>query len=194
MLTVKMFKILFLVLCMAVPGYAQVIGVHGSYIDSDEIDQLYGIGVLVSFPIGSSFYAISRIAYYPDYAHGTTVGPLQVPLQIDADYATAEAGLGVQKALGEFTFLYSDIGISYLWADAQFSVNGVDTGLEQEDDLGWVVTLGLRTGKNVQGYVELQYRDVDGEVSSDGLPPMLSSLEEFDLKHFAFNVGLAYRW
>ena len=191
----KIIKSLLLLVCLLNIAFAQNLGIYGSLVQGEDIEKdLYGVGLKAQIPLSDSFFVVLRATRYSEYSEALTIGPLDLPARIDADFTPIDIGIGWQKSISEALYFFADVGFSYLISDGEFSVTGFPGTLKMEDDEGWYSNIGVRHGKEYQFFAEIQFRNVDGKVNTDGLPPTLSTLSEFPIKHLSLNVGVAYQW
>lgn len=179
---------------LAQTSNAQTIGLYGSRVESDEMDTLYGAGLHFTLPFTESLFVSAQATSYPDYTQIRGVGPQKVPLAVNAEFLLADLGLGWQTPILGSTSFYASAGLSYLWADAEYTLAGRPTQFELENDAGWYTTLGVSSGSALQLFFELQYRNLEGKITGPDIPPGYSSLQNFELKHVAGNLGVRYTW
>lgn len=181
-------------ICLMHTAIAQTVGVGGSYVFVDELDDVYGVVGHLHIPLQEQVFVALRGASYQDVERITTVGP--VGIKITADYYPVDAGIGWTSVPGDGgVSFYAEAGVSYVFVESDVELNGLPTDVEIEDDLGWYATAGLRLGSGAwQGFAEAQFRTFKWSVEEESLPPGLPAPEEIDLDHIALNIGITYQW
>jgi hypothetical protein len=176
-------------------GLAQTIGGYGSYLDTDDAGDAYGGGLQLTLPMGEILYIAARGTYYSGLEYTTALREGVVPVNAEADLTLLDLGIGLQHGVGEATtVLYGDAGISFLFTDADFEINNFPAEADWDDDEGWYATLGVRTGEDVQGFLEVQYRSLSSDLSSETSNQLDSISDDVTLDHFAVNLGVLVRW
>jgi len=174
---------------------APSLGLYAAYFNADNLDNVYGGGVMLNVPLNDHVYVILRVAHYPGSEYSSKLGPTVVPVTADVDLTPIDLGLGLQIPLGNSSVvLYGDAGLTYMFADGRFMVNEFRSDSKVEDDFGWYAALGARVGEKVQGFVEVQFRTLTTDITSDTSTQINDYMKEIDLDHTVVNLGVRFSW
>ena len=171
--TRSMICLLGLGVAMPAVGLAQsesTVGVYGSWWDTDEADDAFGIGAkgrLGMFEL--------RGTYYEDLTSNSIVEVEAMPI---------DAGVAFNFAPDMAINPFVGAGVSYFLLDT--NVGDID------DEVGWYAVVGGELGmaEGISLMAELMYRDVEGTVEDGGV----TSQPDIDLSGITANVGAAWRF
>ena len=148
-------------------------GVFGSYWDTDDADDAFGIGAKGRFGMFEL-----RGTYYEDLTSDSVIEVEAIPI---------EAGVAFNFAPDMAINPYVGAGVSYFLLDT--NIGDID------DEVGWYAVLGGEFGmaEGISLMAEVMYRDVEGTVEDFSAAEFTGS-PDIDLSGVAANVGAAWRF
>ncbi|MEA2604746.1 MAG: hypothetical protein QOF89_5738 [Acidobacteriota bacterium] len=164
---------------LAGPAKAADLGVFGTYWDTRDADQGYGVGGKVDF---ARFLEL-RASYFSDV---TSNNPVPGRGDFKLRVVPLEAGLVYKFAPNERFTPYVGGGASYLLLDT--NRGNID------NELGWygVVGADVKTDHGFGVMVEGTYRSVDSTIRDSGTDTTVDTRVDLQLRGFGANVGLVW--
>ena len=188
-----------LILALASPAAAQEFKIFGSYWETTDLDDTFGGGLSLGFPLGSSpagFYI--RGSYYQEL----DTEPLDAAFDNDEGIFQDE-GLEILPIEAGFDYTFPSNGPMALSIGAggtYFLLDSTLSRVDIDDELGWHASVGARFGDD-QGasfFAEALYRTTEATITfeeEDGIDdPDVQDQVNIDLDGFAVNAGLLWRF
>jgi hypothetical protein len=176
-----------LVLALLAPAssFAEI-SVLGSYWDTEDAGETYGLGARIDFTLvpQQARFEISA-SYFEEFER--TVIVEEMDLDIGFELEAIPIDLGFHLDIGRPGGFYVTLGGTYFLLDTSAG--------EIDDEVGYYGTLGLVLGR--KAFLEVTYRDVDGTVQSldfDELVPDLELSDELGVDLGGVGVNLGFRF
>lgn len=184
-----------LVLCLwASLAGATDFKLYGSYWSTTDVDDAFGGGIGISFPLGSSPLALSFAGTYYQELTDEPVSNL-----FDNDEGVfQEEGLEVLPVDAGLRFNFQQDGPFNVWLEGGVSYFFIDTtrsGLDVDDETGWHASVGSRFGsrEGANFFAEALYRSTEATVRrADRDDVVVDEDVAIDLDGFAVNAGILW--
>lgn len=183
----RIIKILFFVISLTTVGLSQAwagdITGFGSYWNTDDADDTWGVGGKVGLGVTEMLEIEGRGTWYDDVTDDGGPG------DIDIEAIPIEAGVALN-------FLPEQPLNPYIMGGAGYHFLDTNRG-SIDDEFGWYAGGGVEIGgpENVAFVVEALYRGIEGEVDDDDEDVVVVRDDiDIDLSGLAVNAGIQYRW
>lgn len=193
------FGALALVLVCASPAAAQEFKIFGSYWNTTDLDDTFGGGLSLGFPLGASPLSFHiRGTYYEEL--GTD--PLDAAFD-DDEGVFQDEGLEILpiEAGLDYTFPSNGpVALSIGAGGTYFLLDSTLSGVDIDDELGWHASVGARFGdrEGANFFAEAIYRTTEATLDFQEEPgiddPDVQDQVNIDLDGFAVNAGLLWRF
>lgn len=172
---------------LALPAWAGGLGVMYTAWDTSDAGDDQGVGLKLELDLGSALDLEIRATWLNNMefsAQGRAFKLEATPVDVGLSYEFQTDGK-VRPFLGA--------GPSFVFLNGKVDDN---SGLRIDDEMGFYAVAGLEApfGKTGVGFIEVLYRDISSEFTSDGL--LNRDFNDFgaDLSGAGFNVGLMIGW
>ena len=190
----KALVVIALMLVATSPALASGFSVFGSYWDTSDVDETFGGGLGLSFPLGEAGLGLDlRATYYQELSDE----PID-NLFDDDEAVFQEESLEVLPLEAGLRWSFNTDGTFNPWVGAGISYMLLDTtrsGLEVDDETGFYVTFGSSFGDpdGMNFFAEALYRSTEATVRSDD-PDRIRDEVSIDLDGLGLNAGIVWRW
>jgi opacity protein-like surface antigen len=183
-----------LLLSLPVAAFAGGPSIYGTLIDTEDLDESYGIGAKVDLDITQRLAIQVRSAFYDTLGKDITLGRNE--LQTDLEIVPVEAGLTLRIPIQDRVVPYVGAGLGWYILEADVSVNGRSQEINIDDELGYYFLGGLMLdlGPAFSIFGEYQYRDVNTTLSGDSFSNRVGGDVDVGLSGSSINAGIMLRW
>jgi len=169
---------------------------YGSYWNTTDLDDAFGGGIGVAFPLGASPLSISLAGTYYQELNDDPVEAL-----FDDDEGVfQEESLKIVPLEAGLQFNFAPNGPFDAWIEGGFTYFLLDTtrsGFTVDDETGWHASLGSRFGsrEGANFFAEALYRSTEATLVRDRRDNLdLRDQVAIDLDGFSVNAGLLWHW
>lgn len=173
---------------------ANGLGVHGGYIDTEDLGDSVGIGGKFQIDLPGGLNIEGRTMMYDDLGKDLPVGGGAV--RMDLEIWPIEMGLAFDIPVGKRFIPYIGGGIGWHLLEADVTVGEVTQHIDLDDEFGFYLVGGfnMELGENIAIYGEYLYRQVEGSLEDDHTSKLVKDAVLVDLGGFSINLGLLLRW
>lgn len=173
---------------------ANGLGVHGGYIDTEDLGDSVGIGGKFQIDLPGGLNIEGRTVMYDDLGKDLAVGGEDV--RTDLEIWPIEMGLAFDIPVGKRFIPYIGGGIGWHLLEADVTVGEVTQHIDLDDEFGFYLVGGfnMELGENIAIYGEYLYRQVEGSLEDDHTSKLVKDAVAVDLGGFSINLGLLLRW
>jgi hypothetical protein len=194
----KLLCVLAITFCATTPSWAAGFEVFGSYWNTSDVEDTFGGGLGLAFPIGASPLDLELRATYYQELSDEPVGNL-----FDDDEGffedeslevlPLEAGLRFNFAQDSAFNPWVGVGASYMLLDS------TREGIDIDDETGYYVSLGGRFGDpdGARFFAEARYRSTEATVRRDRDDDDDVDIDDdvaIDLDGVGVNAGVVFSW
>ncbi|MFP6906391.1 MAG: outer membrane beta-barrel protein [Verrucomicrobiota bacterium] len=173
---------------------ANGLGVHGGYIDTEDLGDSVGIGGKFQIDLPGGLNIEGRTVMYDDLGKDLAAGGEDV--RTDLEIWPIEMGLTLDIPVGKRFIPYIGGGIGWHLLEADVTVGEVTQHIDLDDEFGFYLVGGfnMELGENIAIYGEYLYRQVEGSLEDDHTSKLVKDAVAVDLGGFSINLGLLLRW
>ena len=169
-------------------------GAYITYIDTDDLDESYGIGAKLDINITENLLVHARTAFYDTL--GQDIPFRASTLSADLEIVPVEVGVALDLSIADRLVPYIGGGLGWYILEADVAIAGRSQEINIDDELGFYLLGGLRldVSQGLAFFGEYQYRAVDTTLEGDSFGSRVVGPVDVGLSGSSINVGLMLRW